>query len=317
MEEIYNWGLSIITGIQQIKSPIITLLMEGISFFGDPVFYFFLLMIIYWCVDAKKGFQLGTIIIFSGAFNTAIKQTLKVPRPYQRNPAVFIVEETGFSTPSGHSQGSASFYPIVANFFCKGKSLAKIIIQLLVAIFVPLLIGFSRIYLGVHYPTDVFLGLIIGFLTATGVLLFWDFFAERIASLRLSIKFLLLALLCLLLNHFSQGNISLSGLLFGFVGGHLFFIEKKSFDAKTGLLWQKILRILLGSFIVAFFYFIPKFIISFLGLDSPENQWYDLIRFLRYMLTGAVTSFLVPTMFLKLKLADKFPTENNLKEINQ
>ena len=80
---------------------------------------------------------------------------------------------------------------------------------------------------------------------------------------------------------------------------------------------QKIFRILLGSFIVTFFYFIPKFIISFLGMDSPENQWYDLIRFLRYMLTGAATSFLVPTMFLKLKLADKFPTENNLKEINQ
>ncbi|MBO5137009.1 MAG: phosphatase PAP2 family protein [Spirochaetaceae bacterium] len=303
MEAIYDWGLSVISDIQQIKSPFMNFIMITFSFFGDIPFYLVVIAISFWCVSSKKGLQMGFAIIFSGALNNALKHALKVPRPFIRDSSVFIVEESGYSTPSGHSQGSASFYPVAANALISRKNKGQRVLVLCVAVLFPLVIGFSRIYLGVHYPTDVFLGLIIGFLTSTGILLFWENVAAFFSPLRTSIKLLILALVCFLLNSFSGKDTSMVGLLFGFVGGYIFLQKNGGLDSAKGSIIQKVLRLLTGGILLAFVYFVLKSLFGLMGFNDISSEFYSLFRFVRYGVTGAIASYFVPILFFKLNLA--------------
>ena len=286
-ETMYDWGLKFIYLVQKLKSPVMTAIMEGISFLGHPAFYLLLVAYMYWCVDSQRGFKLGTAIIFSGALNTAIKETLQVSRPYQRDPGVFIVEESGYSTPSGHSQGAATFYPLLGKLFW----------------ILPLLIGFSRIYLGVHYPTDVALGLILGYTTSVLVMFFWEKFALQIKNFPRSIKILLAALVPFVLNFFSHGETQLTGLLFGFLLGKI-FSETKNFDASSGTKTNKILRFVVGILLTVFI-FAVFFLISHFGakLFPLLEQYNNLIYFVFFGFVGFAEVFIIPRIFIILKLA--------------
>lgn len=99
MEFLYQWGLEVIGLVQRFQSPAMTFLMQLVSLFSDPAFYFVLVLLLYWCFDSRYGFRLGVAIVFSGALNTAIKETLRVPRPFIRDPSVLIIEESGFPLP--------------------------------------------------------------------------------------------------------------------------------------------------------------------------------------------------------------------------
>ncbi|EUJ32021.1 PAP2 family protein [Listeria floridensis FSL S10-1187] len=81
------------------------------------------------------------------------------PRPLDR-----LISISGYSFPSGHAAGAATFYGLLALvlifFFIKRKGLKWFVG--LTALFIILLIMLSRVYLGVHYPSDVFAGFILG-----------------------------------------------------------------------------------------------------------------------------------------------------------
>lgn len=92
-------------------------------------------------------------------FNQAIKHIVRRPRPN----VLRLVEESGYSFPSGHSMISIAFYGLVIYLVYKNvnnKYLKCSLITLLSLLI--LAIGFSRIYVGVHYFTDVVGGLLLG-----------------------------------------------------------------------------------------------------------------------------------------------------------
>ncbi len=315
LENVYDWGISVITAIQRVQSPFLTAAVRGITFFGAPAFYLFFLMVTFWCIDTKKGFKLGTVVIFSGALNAAIKETLRVPRPYQRDPSVFIMKETGFSTPSGHAQGAASFWPVFMHSFRYTRTAGDArtagstrttgarVCALLLSAGVPLLIGFTRMYLGVHYPTDVLIGLIFGFLTALAVLLFWDDAAKLLNRAPRSVKLLTAALVCFALNTFSARDTSLPGLLFGFTAGYVLLCERGGFDARTGTFTQKILRMVTGAAVSTGIFAGLTVLFGVIDAGSKESTYYALCRFIRYGGAGFAISFLSPLLFLKFNLA--------------
>jgi membrane-associated phospholipid phosphatase len=74
-----------------------------------------------------------------------------------------IIEADGFSFPSGHSMGSMTYYGFLVYLVIrgKGKPLSKLGLAILLCL-VIVLIGISRIYLGVHYPSDVLAGFVAG-----------------------------------------------------------------------------------------------------------------------------------------------------------
>ena len=96
----------------------------------------------------------GNLVISTG-LNIILKNIVQRPRP----EGYRLIEEVGFSFPSGHSMVSVAFYGFIAYLIWKkveNKKLKYILCGLLVMFAV--LIGFSRIYLGVHYASDVVAG---------------------------------------------------------------------------------------------------------------------------------------------------------------
>jgi membrane-associated phospholipid phosphatase len=296
MEEILNWGIQVIKAVQTTTCAPLDWLAMFIHHVFNSAFYVVVIGIFYWGIDTKKGAKLGSALLFSTCVNVAIKNFFQVPRPYIFDPTVSTnATETSFAFPSGHSQAAATFFPLFAGLQRSWKKWLKV----LVGVCIPIIVALSRMYLGVHYPTDVIVGLALGFLISCGTLLFWDNIAFYLKPLRKSIKILTAALVCFGLNAISMSDTSYSALLFGFVTGYIFLTEKGSFSAASGTIKQKVLRILLGFVIIAGIYYGLKLI-----FPGKESNLYQLFRFIRYGIVGFTATFLAPKLFVALKLAN-------------
>lgn len=113
-----------------------------------------------------KGKKEMCSIVFATIFPTVLNQVLKGivrrPRPPMERR---LITQGGYSYPSGHSMVSMCLYGMFIYLIwtkCKNKPL-KIIATILLGSFI-LLIGISRIYVGVHYPSDVLAGFCISFI---------------------------------------------------------------------------------------------------------------------------------------------------------
>jgi undecaprenyl-diphosphatase len=147
---------SYILGIRNKNLTSILLTITNISSAYALIVLSILLLII---IKEKKIPLLITLnLICSYALNAFAKVIFTRPRPIGIN----LIEESGFSYPSGHSMVSMAYYGFIAYLIYKKQTnkLVKtiIIVALLLTI---LLVGFSRIYLGVHYLSDVIGGFLL------------------------------------------------------------------------------------------------------------------------------------------------------------
>ncbi len=102
--------------------------------------------------EAQAWFAVGLTTL---ALYLFLKPVFARPRPdlWPR-----LVGETGFSFPSGHALASAAFYPLLARATLRLRRGAFFMI----ALGLPLFVGFGRLYLGVHWPSDVLAGWALG-----------------------------------------------------------------------------------------------------------------------------------------------------------
>lgn len=149
--------------VYTLRTPFLTQLMLAITAFGDKLLLLFAatLSIIFAIRNHKKEAVLFCLALAMGAFlNTSFKAMAQRPRPYI---APLVVEQY-YSFPSGHAMNSFIFYSLIAYFsyhFFRNKKLTLVATCFSAGLI--LLIGFSRIYLGVHYLTDVIAGYLAGF----------------------------------------------------------------------------------------------------------------------------------------------------------
>ena len=142
--------------------------MHFFSFLGVEDFFMLALPMLYWCVDSMLGMRVALIIKLSANINEAFKLALHGPRPYWYSPKVRgLATETSFGVPSGHAQGAVVFWGLLAAYLRKWWGW-------LVAILLMLLIGLSRLYMGVHFLHAVLLGWLIGGVILWLALRFWD-----------------------------------------------------------------------------------------------------------------------------------------------
>ena len=158
-KEIMNGDIIGYNIISMFISSKLTSLVEIITWFGSPL-CFILITIVYLIIKKfnKKAFIIPLNLILVTMINQLLKLILHRPRPMDAP----IVVEHGYSFPSGHSMVSLAFYGYFIYLIyknIKNKTLKYFLIILLSMLI--LLIGLSRIYLGVHYTSDVLSGFML------------------------------------------------------------------------------------------------------------------------------------------------------------
>ena len=140
-------------------SDIATPIAKGITQLGGAVFLIVLTIILLISVKNKKiGLLISLNLMISTLLNQLLKHIIQRPRPTEFR----IIDESGYSFPSGHSMVSAAFYGFLIYLIykkVKNKYLKYGLITMLTLLII--LIGTSRIYLGVHYTSDVLAGFLI------------------------------------------------------------------------------------------------------------------------------------------------------------
>ena len=341
---MHAWGLEVIRALQAAGNPTITGLALFFTMLGQPITYIAILAFVYWCVDERRGAKLGVVTFLSYGINTAFKNNLRVPRPFVQDPGVGMAFEPSYSTPSAHAQVAASFWPTLAfetndagdakegdptgarAAFCKALKIAGWV----AAIFIPVLIGLSRVYLGVHYPTDVLFGWALGGLISVLALAVWPRVRDVLFSIApvnfavgslqtrarssgrtlRSFKLALTAFVALLLNAVSGSDSSMGGAFFGFVAGYIFLTDesaktdkhgnpRETFSARSGSPIKKGARFLIGlAFLVIIYVGLNK-LVPLAGSDLLI-----LCLFAQYGLIGCWISYIAPRMFVATGLAE-------------
>jgi undecaprenyl-diphosphatase len=150
--------LAIMEFFQRIASPSLDLLVEFMTMLGEETVFILAISWFLWCASKRRGFAMFSSLFTALIGMSVLKAVVKAPRPFQVIPEIEgkrVATATGYSFPSGHTTGAASFYSALA------VSYKRRWLSLLCAIAI-LLVGLSRMYLGVHWPLDVFAGLALG-----------------------------------------------------------------------------------------------------------------------------------------------------------
>jgi len=145
--------------VNKVRNDNLTTFMKGITFLGSATTLICITLSTFLLIKNKKIPLLITInLITVTLLNQLLKFTFQRNRPLED----FLIEESGYSFPSGHAMVSMAFYGLLIYLIMKStlKKRTKIIINTILTIII-LLIGFSRIYLGVHYTSDVLAGISI------------------------------------------------------------------------------------------------------------------------------------------------------------
>lgn len=274
--------LAIYQTIQSIHNPSTDTFFILLSFFGSAPTYILIIAVLYWNVDKRFGFRLAVVFLTSMAFNGLLKDLFHTPRPIGQLDirSIYLSSAPGNSFPSGHSQGAATFYLYIWHHWRRQK------LWLVIGTFMILGIGFSRLYLGVHWPGDILGGYFLGALMV--------FSFQRIDKalfklpISLSSKLLLsvtLPLLFLLVYHTTAGW-QMVGFVIGFTSGY--FLEDAFLDYRERTQFVPcLLKTIVGLTLLGLW----------LWLCNPLTQHYTSVYLPVLIIGGLWTSFGAPYIF--------------------
>lgn len=170
-EQRFLFDSSISHLVVSFRSATLTQIMIIISMIGSTgivIASVFILIYLLVKKHRKEAIIYSAIVLMGAGINAVIKLIIQRPRPGD----LALVTEKDFSFPSGHSMDSFVFFLTIAYFafhFTRNKKITTLVSFISVTLI--LLIGVSRVYLGVHYPSDVLGGYLAGFIWFTTVIL--------------------------------------------------------------------------------------------------------------------------------------------------
>ena len=156
----------------------LTPIFKIITWFGSATCLILLTIILFITIKNKKiGGLVGPNLVIVTILSQALKIIIQRPRPTEYR----IINETGYSFPSGHSMVSMAFYGFLIYLIYKNIKNKYLKISLIVILsLLIVMIGISRIYLGVHYTSDV----CAGFLVSLSYLIIYINFANKLVLSR-------------------------------------------------------------------------------------------------------------------------------------
>jgi membrane-associated phospholipid phosphatase len=330
-ESILDWGLFFILSLQE-TSAWLTGPMNLFTFTGTAEFFLLIMPAIYWCWDSRLGLRIGLATLISLAVNLILKVVFHEPRPYWVDPQVRLLTEpeSSFGVPSGHAQNSVIIWGLLAAYLNRPWSW-------LAAIAIIVFTGLSRVYLGVHFPTDVLAGWILGvvilglFLTFEGRLTtgLKDLSEPAQIGLMFAISVAIILIGALTSNavtaswqlpadwvrnaalqapHEPINPLSLENLiitaatLFGLSSGAILFNARYGFNA-GGLWTRRVARYVLGVLGVLILW---QGLGTLFNLVSTEETLAGyMLCYVRFAAVGSWISALGPLLFLRFRLAEE------------
>ena len=245
MQSLHLFELNLIKSLQLIRTPFLDKLFLFCNYFDTPVFPLIVIPIIWFAISWKWGSRIMYLLIINNFINGIVKSIFAQPRPIDIDPSVGLLFLKSYGFPSGAAQ-AAMIYSGLMIFYFKNKKWAWIL-SIVLIFFVSL----SRIYLGVHFISDVLGGLVLGYLI---VLLFYIALPKIEKELSKKSYFKLFVI-----------NFIFSVILFILGDREFKYISVASFFAGIGLMLSKKVDLLLplNKFFLERIY---KVILCFLGL---------------------------------------------------
>lgn len=289
---MFSFELDFLRLLEGIRTDFLNLFIQGITILGEETLMILIVVTLWLAVNKKLAQRLLYITVSSLCLNGIVKNLAKVPRPFTRG--ISCVREdtaTGYSFPSGHTQGFTTWSTVFA--FKYKKPWLSVIVGVLIA-----LVGFSRMYLGAHYPSDVVVAILLG----TGVAFLGSMLFDRIQDT----KKLYLGTLILIAPFFVYFLFDPEPLFadfyktFGMLGGLTlvaFLDEKVESLSYNVSWWKKILRVVIGVGVA----FALKEGIKALNIFDviQVSLAFDAIR---YFVVVVCVGFVCPLLFRKIRL---------------
>ncbi len=272
-------------------------LLSNLSAFGEQLLLVVIMGFLYWGLNKKFGKYVGLNVLMVNVWNPMIKNIVLRLRPYMvsdsikplrlvdENADAMDVAAQGYSFPSGHSSNAVTVYGSLAVHEKKRK------ILWILAVVLPLLVGFSRVFVGVHYPTDVLCGWLLGIIVITVVPLL----RQKIKNRWLFYGVLLLTSIPGFFYCKTNDFFSSFGMLLGFILAEPFEERFVKFE-NTSNIFRCILRTIGGGLLYFGLNILLKMPFPKDLLDSATFASY-LIRTLRYAVIIFVVIGVYPMVF--------------------
>lgn len=155
---------TIVNIMYSLRTPLLTIIMKGITFLGDISGVGIFLVVVFLTLIILKKYKYILPILMSSiageVFVFFMKLFARRERPSMQNA---LITETDFSFPSGHAMIAVTVYLLTIYFLLKAcKKKWEKVVLLMLGVILVLGIGLSRLYLGVHWPTDIVASYLLG-----------------------------------------------------------------------------------------------------------------------------------------------------------
>lgn len=321
MESLLGFGTDAISWLQT-NYPQLQGFLDGISQLGSFEFYLLLLTLIYWCLDKQLGAAIGYLLSVTVLIVDIFKQSFRDSRPFWIDPALGLSTEDTYGFLSGHTAQATVLYFTIASWINRSWFW-------LLSLAIIILMGLSRVYLGVHDPPDVIGGFLLGLIILSCYLVWRRYGQERFDNrilgqrmlIAISVPITLGAIYWLVrllipapsvnvayeplaaaaesgvLGESAQGFGALLGLSVGLV------LERSRVRFMVGgPIWQRAVRWVLGLVVAGGLWYS-------LGIVFPDDPlWLAIpLTILRYFLVALWVAYYAPMVFVRLNLAGARP----------
>lgn len=290
--------------IAQWRTPFLDNLFLALTKLGEESIVIVAVALLYWCISKRIAYGLGFAYFFSGITVNTLKITCRIDRPWILDPSFQAVEAakanaSSYSFPSGHTQSATALYGTL------GLTVKNGWLKALFLLFIPI-VGFSRMYLGVHTPADVLTSLAVtgAFAVIFSVLSNKELITNKFTLIvGLVLTFFGIGALGYAISLYDGGIIDydyasdiskMVGAAIGFALGCT--IEKSclDFDTKTKHFWQQLVKVVVG---IAVTLGLKSGIKPLFAMIDDQSLLFDAIRY------GIVILWVVliwPAIFSKL-----------------